>query len=80
MAIIEEKKLDIQTLLNEYNHNADNRRLKDYYSSSTFFDIIGKGRNEPAHSAFLSWLFYNKNIVYNSKENAIIGLLDILMK
>ena len=80
MAIIEEKKLDIQTLLNEYNHNADNRRLKDYYSSSTFFDIIGKGRNEPAHSAFLAWLFYNKNMVYNSKENAIIGLLDILMK
>ena len=74
------KPVDIVTLLREYNKNLENQRLKALYNSVTVFDIIGKGRNETAHSSFLNWLLTANEVQGNSAENPLIGLLDCLVR
>lgn len=71
---------NVVQLLREYNQNPDNKRLIAHYDSRTIFDIIGKGRNETAHSAFLEWLFSGRDISGTSNENTIIGLLDAVTR
>ena len=78
--MMETKVIDVINLLREYNQNPDNKRLKALYSGRTVFDIIGKGRNETAHSAFLEWLLSGRDITGTSTENALTGLLDILVR
>lgn len=77
---METKNIDIVKLLREYNQNPENKSLKSLYSGRTIFDIIGKGRNETAHSAFLEWLFSGRDISGTSTENTLIGLLDAVMR
>lgn len=77
---METKNIDIVKLLREYNQNPENKSLKALYSGRTIFDIIGKGRNETAHSAFLEWLFSGRDISGTSTENTLIGLLDAVMR
>ncbi len=77
---MEMKTIDIVKLLREYNQNPENKSLKALYSGRTIFDIIGKGRNERAHSAFLEWLFSGRDISGTSTENTLIGLLDAVMR
>lgn len=72
--------IDIIELLRAYNQNPDNKRLKALYSGRTVFDIIGKGRNETAHSAFLEWLLSGRDIGGTSTENTLIGLLDAVVR
>ena len=74
------KQVDIVTLLREYNKNLENQRLKALYNSVTVFDIIGKGRNETAHSSFLNWLLTANEVQGNNAENPLIGLLDCLVR
>lgn len=49
-----------QELINaiiEFNNDANVQRLQNFYNSSAFPDILGVGRRELSHSAFLAWLF-----------------------
>ena len=55
---METKNIDIVKLLREYNQNPENKSLKALYSGRTIFDIIGKGRNETAHSAFFGMVIF----------------------
>lgn len=72
--------IDIVSLLREYNQNPENKRLKALYSGRTIFEILGKERNETAHSAFLEWLFSGKEISGTSNENTLICLMDSVLK
>ena len=76
---VEKEQVPIVDLLREYNKNPENQRLKALYNSKTIFDIIGKGRNETAHSSFLNWLLTNETLRSSCYENPLIGLLDCLM-
>jgi hypothetical protein len=77
---MERHTIDVVTKLRNYNQNTENNMLKSLYAGRTVFDIIGKGRNETAHSAFLSWLLSGTDIPGTSSDNTLIGLLDIVMR
>ena len=77
---MERHTIDVVTKLRNYNQNTENNMLKSLYTGRTVFDIIGKGRNETAHSAFLSWLLSGTDIPGTSSDNTLIGLLDIVMR
>lgn len=73
--------IDITELLRAYNQNPDNKRLKTLYGGRTVFDIIGKGRNETAHSAFLEWLLSGHLRVANAlPERRVMGLSSLEVK
>lgn len=49
-----------QKIVDMYN-NPTYQELKDYYSKTTIFNVLGIERNERRHSAFLRWLFDNSS-------------------
>ena len=49
-----------QKIVDMYN-NPTYQELKDYYSKTTIFNVLGIERNERRHSAFLSWLLDNSS-------------------
>lgn len=61
---------DVKDLLLQFYSKQENMNLIDYYSRTTFFDLIKKSRSETVHSAFLAWIldgsdFPNKGISSN---------------
>ena len=56
MEIFETEQELIKAII-EFNNDANVQRLQNFYNSSTFPDILGVGRRELSHSAFLAWLF-----------------------
>ena len=77
--LIQTRIVDVESLLRDYNKNSENVKLKSLYNSSTIFDILGKGRNETAHSSFLNWMLTSDEIHINT-QHPLIGLLDTLTR
>lgn len=77
---MEEYKIDVRQRLQEYNKNAAYKKLRDHYSSKTIFEIMGKSRNETAHSSFLAWLLEGKDIPSSGNDCPLLGLLDIIIR
>ena len=48
--------LSFASLLNEFNNLAEIKQLSAYYNQPNFLRVIGKHRNETAHSSFWAWL------------------------
>jgi len=71
--------INVSQRLDEVNQNIEYTKLRENYKSQTVFEIIGKGRNETTHSAFLSWLLAGKDLPIMGTECPLMGLLDILM-
>ena len=60
----------VKKLLLDFYSKQENMNLIDYYSRTTYFDLIQKSRSETVHSAFLKWIldgsdFPNKGISSN---------------
>lgn len=60
----------VKELLLAFYSKQENMNLIDYYSRTTYFDLIQKSRSETVHSAFLKWIldgsdFPNKGISSN---------------
>ena len=76
--MISQKTLNIELLLKQYNKDLKNKQLINYYLSTSIWDVLDKGRNETAHSAFLAWLLRDSNFVSSSKDSPIWGFFDII--
>lgn len=48
-------------LIDDFTSNKDNRVLVERYCNISLLDILGKSRNETAHSSFIAWLFSQNN-------------------
>lgn len=75
----EKHNIDIAKRIDEINGNIEYTKLRESYKTQTVFEIIGKGRNETAHSALLSWLFCGKDLPIMGTESPLMGLFTILM-
>ena len=51
----------------EFTHDQDYIDLYKYYSTETFFDIVGVARQENPHSSFWRWLL-DKNSAHGLHE------------
>lgn len=72
--------VDVEALLRDYNKNPENIKLRSLYNSTTIFDILGKGRNETAHSSFLNWMLTSDEMRVTNTQHPLIGLLDTLTR
>lgn len=70
---------EIYDLIRDFNNDKNVIKLKNYYSSLSFMEILGVDRNEMVHSSFLSWLF-NSKINYDLGNKPLILLLDLLIQ
>lgn len=70
---------DIYNLIRTFNNDENVIKLKNYYSSCSFMEILGVDRNETVHSSFLAWLF-NSKVNYDLINKPLIMLLDLLIK
>ena len=55
----------------EFNNDPNVRKLREFYSSKSFPEILGVSRRELSHSAFLAWLF-------SSAENHMFGIQPVM--
>lgn len=61
---------EISKLIRDFNNDENVIKLKNYYNSLSFMDILGVARNENAHSSFLAWLF-------DSNRNFGLGIIPL---
>lgn len=55
----------------EFNNDPNVRKLREFYSSKSFPEILGVSRRELSHSAFLAWLF-------SSAESHMFGIQPVM--
>jgi len=51
-----EDQTDLSWRLLEFEKHPCYQKLQEYYNTPSFFEVIGKARDEMTHSAFLAWL------------------------
>ena len=68
---------EIEHLLTEFNVNADNSKIFNYYNTDNIWKALRIERDENRHSAFLSWLLKKEFSDYNSP---IFKLLNLLVR
>ena len=68
----------IYNLIRDFNNDSNVIKLKNYYKTTTFMEILGVTRSELAHSSFLWWLF-NDNVNYDLGLRPLTLLLDLLV-
>ena len=72
--------LSAEDLLTMFNRNiSKNAKLLDYLSRKNVFGIIGKARNEGAHSRFVAELLSGSFFNGDSRESTLFHFLDILL-
>lgn len=70
---------DVKKMIEAFNNDSKIIKLRNYYSTLTWMDILDVTRNENAHSSFLSWLF-NANENYGLGTMPLKLLLELLFK
>jgi hypothetical protein len=71
--------VDAVELIRNFNKDKNVIQLSNYYSKTTFMEILGKERDELAHSSFLKWLFdTDKNMGLGKQP--LKRLFDLLYK
>lgn len=63
-----EKAFDFTKALAKHDRDENYKVLIQKYNTKSFFDIIGKGRSETMHSAFVAWLLGSKELVSSTGE------------
>ena len=66
-------------LIRNFNNDENVIKLKNYYNSLSFMEILGVDRLEKAHSSFFKWLF-DENYNYDLQEKPLLLLLDLLVR
>lgn len=54
---MEYTKEQVEALLFRFHHDESKKRLDEYFSRRSIFDILGVERKETYHSSFIAWLF-----------------------
>lgn len=70
---------DIYEYIRNFNNDESVIKLKNYYNSLSFMEILGVDRKEMAHSSFLAWLF-NSKINYDLRTRPLMLFLDLLIQ
>lgn len=66
---------EIEDLLVKFQNCEHRKRLDEYFSRRSIFDILGIERKEVQHSRFISWLFDDKDIGRAACRHLLILLL-----
>lgn len=70
---------NIYDLIRNFNNDENVIKLKNYYNSLSFMEILGVDRKETVHSTFLKWLFdFQHN--YDLGTKPLMLLLDLLIR
>lgn len=72
--------MSAQDYILEFNCDAENRLMMDFYKSKSMMEIMGKVRDENAHSAFLAWLFKGDDVATQRNNSPLMWLLQLLLK
>lgn len=76
----EKETFDFAKALSKHDKDDNYKKLTQIYSTRSFFDIIGKGRSETMHSAFIAWLLGTKELVSSTGElSPLRSFLDLLL-
>ncbi len=75
----EVENIDIVKLLLDFKNDLNVQKLKTFYNTKSFSEILKVERKEEPHSSFISWLL-NENESHNLGDFAIKKLLDILLQ
>ena len=76
----EKETFDFAKALSKHEKDDNYKKLIQIYSTRSFFDIIGKGRSETMHSAFIAWLLGTKELVSSTGElSPLRGFLSLLL-
>lgn len=70
----------VKKLLLDFYSEQENMNLIDYYSRTTFFDLIKKSRSETVHSAFLKWILDGSDFPNRGISSNIMHFLQLLVK
>lgn len=71
---------DFAEALSKHDKDDNYKKLIQIYGTKSFFDIIGKGRSETMHSAFIAWLLRTKELVSSTGElSPLRSFLDLLL-
>ncbi len=62
----------------EFNRDAENRKLMDFYNRKAIMEILGQARDEKSHSAFLKWVLDCEDITTKTADTPIMWLLQLL--
>ena len=66
---------EVEDLLTEYNVNAENSRIIDFYHTDNIWKSLRIERDENKHSAFLAWLLKKDYANQNSPIHKLLNLL-----
>ena len=69
---------DVKDLLLQFYSKQENMNLIDYYSRTTFFDLIKKSRSETVHSAFLAWILEGSDFPNKGISSNLMHFLQLL--
>ena len=70
---------NIYDLIRNFNNDENVIKLKNYYNSLSFMEILGVDRKETVHSTFLKWLFDSQHN-YDLGTKPLMLLLDLLIR
>lgn len=70
---------NVKKLLLEFYSKQENMNLIDYYSRTTFFDLIKKSRSETVHSAFLAWILEGSDFPNRGLSSNLMHFLQLLV-
>lgn len=70
---------DIYDNIRKFNNDSDVIKLRNYYDSLSFMEILEVERTEVVHSSFLKWLL-DPSHNYDLKTKPLMLLLDLLIK
>lgn len=70
---------DAKTLILDFNHDPESRKLQSFYRRKAMMEIMGKARDEESHSAFLAWLFEGRDLTASQSDSPLMWMLQILV-
>lgn len=70
----------IRTELQKFNSEDLLCRIREKYSTPSFFEMIDKTRSETAHSAFLRWMLRGQGISESTADTPLFLFLNLLAK
>lgn len=71
---------NIRTELHQFNSEDLLCRIREKYSTPSFFEMIDKTRSETAHSAFLRWMLSGQGVSESTADTPIYLFLNLLAK
>ena len=63
-----------------FNNDPNVNKLRNLYSTPSWFEVLGVDRIEALHSNFIAWFLGNTKLGLNQSENAMTRFIDVVIK